>query len=276
MPDVFSSEGMLLIGTMLSLGAAAGFLAGLLGIGGGIVLVPGLYYAFTHLGYGDSNLMHLAVGTSLAIIIPTGLSSALAHRKKGAVRMELVRMIGPGIVIGVCLGSLIADSLTGQTLQIVFAIALCILAAIMQIDPQKFRLGDHLPRQPFTGLVGGAIGTLSSLMGVGGATMNVPFMSLYGVPIHQAVGTSSAMGPLIAIPGTIGFILIGWGETGLPPLSLGYISLLALMHDTPAAVLVAPLGAHVAHKVSVLWLRRIFTLFMVIVAMEMLHGALTR
>ncbi|PZO80893.1 MAG: sulfite exporter TauE/SafE family protein [Micavibrio aeruginosavorus] len=257
---------------LLALGASAGFLAGLLGIGGGIVLVPGLYFLFKTLGYAEASLMHLAVGTSLAIIIPTGISSARAHYRKGAVRMDIVKMVGPGILLGVAAGTVIADHLSGAALTIVFAGALLLFAAMMQIPP-KVRDEGHA-MTPVKGSAGGfVIGGLSSLMGIGGATLNVPFMTLNGVPIHQAVGSSSALGPVIALPGTIGFILIGLGVPGLPPFSLGYINLLAVCVIAPLSVVAAPYGAALAHSVSVKTLRRVFSAFIIIVAVKMIWEA---
>ena len=268
------TEWSVLLSLMFALGAGAGFLAGLLGIGGGIVLVPGLYYLFKHLGFDGDVLMHMSVGTSLAVIIPTGFISARAHIKKGAVRIDLVKRIGAGIIIGVGAGTLIADYISGDSLKLVFACTLILFAGLMQIDPQKFRLRNDVPSRPWTELAGVIVGTLSTLMGVGGATLNVPFLTLHGVPIHTAVGTSSAIGPLIAIPGAIGFIVIGWNQSGLPPLSLGYVNLLAMLAIVPFSMLAAPWGVRAAHGVSVVTLRQIFSAFIVIVAARMLYSAL--
>lgn len=256
---------------IIALGGVAGFMAGLLGIGGGMILVPGLYYLFSLCGFDHPQLMHLAVGTSLAIIIPTGLSSARAHYKKGGVRLDIVRAVGPGIVIGVGIGTLIADSLSGHGLKIIFAAALVVFALLMQIPAEKFRLRDHMPAQPWPTFAGMLIGALSTLMGIGGATLNVPYQTLNGVPIHTAIGSSSAMGPLIALPGAIGFIIIGWHETGLPPLSLGYVSVLALAAIAPVSVMAAPWGARAAHALPVKSMRRVFSFFIVMIAAKMMY-----
>lgn len=267
----FMAEAALIIPLLLLLGIASGILAGLLGIGGGIVLVPGLYHLFLHLGYDPDSLMHLAVGTSLAIIIPTGLSSARAHAKKGAVDFSLVRMIGFGLVIGVIAGTFVAGNISGNSLAIIFAAALAVFAILMNIPP---RVSGAKPlSQPAASLGGFVVGVLSSLMGIGGATLNVPFMTMHGVPIHRAVGSSSAMGPLIAIPGTIGFAVIGWHVAGLPPLSIGYINMAAFVVIAPAAVLAAPLGASLAHKLNVRHLRIVFSVFLIVVALKMAWGA---
>lgn len=273
MSDFSFYEAVLLLGLMLALGGVAGLLAGLLGVGGGIILVPGLYFIFGTLGYSQEILMHCAVGTSLAVIIPTGVSSAWAHWKKGAVRLELVRKIGIGIVAGVVIGLLIADSISGPSLQLLFAVVLAIFAGLMQIDSSKIHFRNDLPPQPWTGLIGVLMGTFSTLMGIGGATMSVPFMSLNGISIHRSVGTAAALGPLIAIPGALGFVFMGGPETGLLPLSLGYVSVLALCVISPMSAFVAPMGVHLAHRFSVTALRRIFSGFMIIVAAKMLYGA---
>lgn len=257
---------------LFGLGLVAGFLAGLLGVGGGIVLVPGLYFLFGVFGYASEYVMHMAVGTSLAIIIPTGLSSARAHWKRGAVSVELLRKIGPGTVIGVALGTVIAAFIDGAALKGIFAVMLLVLAAIMVANPAKILPQRTLPKQPWPGLAGGVIGTLSSLMGIGGATMSVPFMTLCGVPVHRAVGTASALGLVIAIPAAVGFVVIGWGAENLPPLSIGYINLLAVALIVPCSVLAAPWGARVAHNVSITRLRLAFAFFIALVSFQMLYN----
>lgn len=272
--EEFLAHAPILIPLLIALGLVAGFMAGLLGIGGGAVLVPGLFFLFQTLGYPQESLMHLAVGTSLAIIIPTGLSSARAHFKRGAVRIDLVKHIGPGIVAGVMAGTCIADILSGHELTLVFGGALICFAALMQIPPKVREDASHTIGLANGSIGGFAVGTLSSLMGIGGATLNVPFMTLNGVGIRNAVATASALGPFIALPGTLGFIVIGWGEAGLPPFSLGYINLLSAAMIAPLSVLVAPYGAAAAHKVSVTALRRIFSAFIVLIAAKMMWGAL--
>lgn len=271
--EEFLAHAPVLIPLLIVLGLAAGFMAGLLGIGGGAVLVPGLFFLFQTLGYPQDALMHLSVGTSLAIIIPTGLSSARAHFRRGAVRVDLMKHIGPGIVAGVAAGIHIAGILSGRELTFVFASALICFAALMQIPPKVREDSSHTIGIAKGSIGGFGVGALSSLMGIGGATLNVPFMTLNGVGIRNAVATASALGPFIALPGTLGFIAIGWGEAGLPPFSLGYINLLAALLIAPLGVLAAPYGAAAAHKVSVTALRRIFSAFIVLVAGKMMWGA---
>ncbi|AEP08788.1 conserved hypothetical protein [Micavibrio aeruginosavorus ARL-13] len=255
---------------MALLGAVSGFLAGLLGIGGGIVLVPGLYFMFAALGFAPDHLMHVAVGTSLAVIIPTGLSSVRAHAYRGSVRMDLIKSIGIGIVAGVLMGTLIADSISGQSLKMVFAFALAALAVIMLVDPRRTTVWNDVPDQPWRTVAGAVIGCLSTLMGIGGATVSVPFMTMGRVDMRQAVGTASALGLVISIPAMMGFILIGWSAPDRPPFSLGFVNMLAAIMIIPLAVAFAPLGARVAHAIPVDMLRRVFAVFLIIVAARMM------
>lgn len=275
MEELLLTDWIMLFTGMISLAALAGFLAGLLGIGGGLVLVPGLYFVFTTLGFDDPNIMHVAVGTSLATIVATGLSSARAHHKKGNVRFDLVKKIGMGVVIGVGIGTLVAASVTGIWLQVFFAIALTVLALLMRINPEKFKHKRDIPHQPWPVIAGTVTGIVSTLMGIGGAALNVPYMALHSVSIHRSIGTAAAMGLLVAIPGAFGFLIIGWNVTeDLPPFSLGYINLLALGIIVPVTVLFAPLGVHVGHLFSTRKLRNVFSIFMMIIALRMLFEVL--
>lgn len=259
---------------LLSLGAVAGFLAGLLGVGGGIVLVPGLYYIFGSLqsqfGFDPAYLMHMSVATSLAIIVPTGSSSAFAHHKKGGVDFDLVKAIGGGIVIGVIVATWIAKGLDVQTMRMIFATALMIMACIMILGRSRFQAeGGEPPKQPKTSIAGFVIGTISTMIGIGGATLSVPYMSMHGIKMHRAVGTASALGLVISIPATIGFMIIGWNLDNLPPFSLGYVNALAWICIIPVSVMIAPLGAKAAHKISVRRLKITFAIFMIVVALNM-------
>lgn len=258
----------------LALGAASGFIAGLLGVGGGIVLVPGLFYILTAAGFPQEQMMHVAIGTSLGIIIMTGISSSRAHWKRGAVRKDILPGIIPGLIAGVAAGTFAASIVDGSSLKGVFAVALLFLSGVMLVDSSRFHLAQQLPRQPWHGLMGGFIGFLSTLMGIGGGTISVPYMTLCRVPIHQAVGTASFLGLIISVPAAIGFIAIGWNQDHLPPFSLGYINLPAWVMIVPVSMLAAPWGARVAHSVSVKRLRLVFAIFMMLVALKMLYGVM--
>lgn len=266
---------VMLLGGMFMLAATAGFLAGLLGIGGGLVLVPGLYFVFTSLGFDSPHIMHLAVGTSLSTIMATGLSSAMAHHRRGNVRFDLIKSIGIGMVMGVVIGTLIASLVTGLWLKVFFAFTLVILAGMMRLNPDKMKKKREMPSQPWPAIAGTGIGIVSTLMGIGGAALNVPYMTMHNVRIHQAIGSASAMGLLIAIPGALGFFIIGLlnSESGgsLPPFSFGYINILALSVIVPVTVLFAPLGVRFGHSLSISKMRQIFSIFMIIIALRMIY-----
>ena len=263
------SMALIFIVSFAVLGVIAGFLAGLLGVGGGIVIVPGLLLIFQALGFSSESLMHVCVGTSLALIIPNGLMSARSHHQKGAVDFALVRSIGFGIVAGVILASVIADYFSGRVLQMIFACVIVLLALVMVSNPARFEIFKAMPARPWPGVAGGVIGLVSSLIGIGGGTLSVPFMSACRVPIHKAIGTAAALGVVIAVPGTIGFILIGLGEPGRPPFSFGYVNLLAWALILPTSLLAVKAGVWAAHKAPVELMRKVFAGFMVVVAVKL-------
>lgn len=262
-------EILLLLAALCALGVVAGFMAGLLGVGGGIVLVPGLYAIFSALGYNSENLIYVCVGTSLSVIVVTGFSSARAHWRKGAVEMDLVKRIGVGIFAGVITGTLAAIPLGSRFMELFFTGAIVVLAVIMISNPARFSFIKQEPGQPWSAMAGLVIGFVSSLVGIGGATLSVPYMSLCGVPIHRAVGTASALGLVISIPAALGFILIGLDAGGKPPFTLGFVNVAAWASIMPFSFLMAPVGAAAAHKAPVNLLRRIFALFMFVVAFKM-------
>ena len=274
MSDFMMMDWVYLLSGMFALAATAGFLAGLLGIGGGLVLVPGLYFVFTTLGFDSPDIMHVAVGTSLSTIVATGLSSARSHHKRGNVRFDLVKKIGIGMVLGVVIGTMIAAAVSGLWLQIFFAVTLVILALFMRVNPEKIKMMKEVPSQPWPAIAGTGIGIVSTLMGIGGAALNVPYMTLNNVSIHKAIGSASTMGLLIAIPGAIGFIIIGLVSpdhgAGFPPYSLGYVNLIALGVIIPVSVLFAPLGVRVGHSLSISKMRQVFSIFMIIIAIRMI------
>lgn len=265
------SDWVYLLILMFCLAGLAGFLAGLIGIGGGLVLVPGLYFVFHSLGYDSDFIMHLAVGTSLATICATSLSSARAHYKKGGVRFDWVKRIGIGLVIGVGIGTAIASNVSGLWLQIFFTLTLVILVGLLQVNPEKIKPFKNSPSIIVSYFVGGIIGFSSTLMGIGGAAFNVPYMVFNKVPIHQAIGTAATLGFFIAVPGALGFLIIGQGHGGsLPPFTIGYINLLALVVLVPVGAVFAPIGAYFSSQFSTKRLRHIFSIFMIIVAVKMI------
>lgn len=257
-----------LAGALLAAGLLMGFLAGLFGIGGGGILVPILYELFRVMGIDDDIRMHLAVGTALLVIIPTSLRSVFSHRSRGAVDGEILRTIGPGVFLGVIAGVLIARKAEAELLQLVFIGFYSTMAVKVLAGGDRFRLGTKLPGLVVRTLYGFVTGVISTLIGIGGGALITSFMLFYGRPIHQAVGTASGFGPIIAIPAALGFVWAGWNAMGLPPGSLGYVSVLGALLIVPTSVLAAPLGVRVAHAMSRRHLELAFAAFLIIVALR--------
>ena len=243
-------------------GVAAGLIAGLLGVGGGIVVVPVLYHVFTGLGIDETVRMHVAVGTSLATIIATSTSSWRSHARKGAVDTALLRSWGPFVLAGVAVGSVLAGWARGPVLTGLFATVAFVVAVHMAFGKAEWRLGQRLPTGAAKAALAATIGAVSAMMGIGGGTLSVPVLTLFGTPIHRAVGTASAIGLIIGVPGTVGFALSGWGADGLPPFSLGYVNLLGVALILPASMAAAPWGARLAHSLDTRLLRRAFAVFL--------------
>lgn len=265
-----AGELALLLGTLLAAGFVTGLLAGLLGIGGGGILVPVLYELFGSLGVEEAIRMHLAVGTSLAVIIPTSLRSFAAHRARGAVDMEIVRSMALPVIAGVCLGALLARYANDAVLKSIWVLAATLMVMRLYFGRRGWQLGDTIPGNPFRMLYGGFVGLVSTLMSIGGGVFVTTMMVLYGRPIHNAVATSSGFGPLIAIPGALGFAWAGWQVAGLPPGSLGYVSLLGALLIMPTSVAAAPLGVRIAHGISRRKLEFAFAAFLVLVSLRFL------
>lgn len=259
---------------MLATGAVAGVMAGLLGVGGGIVIVPVLDTALGLQGVDPAIRMHVVVATSLTTIVPTSLSSARAHHAKGAVDFDLVRFWGPFIFVGSIVGTLIAVQLNSSILSLVFGIVALLVAIKMMIPMEGVHLSDGIKRGPIGAVVPFSIGGLSSMMGIGGGSLSVPTLTLMNTPIHRAVGTSSLFGLLIALPGAATFIISGWGHPLLPAGSLGFVNVIGFMFIAPTMVLFAPLGAKIAHRMSKRQLSLLFGIFLAVVSIRMLLRAM--
>ncbi len=259
----------MMLASYLVLGAMAGLLAGLLGVGGGLIIVPVLALLFSVQGFSDQHLMHLAIGTSLATIVVTALSSTLAHQRRGAVHWSAFRGLSLGILVGAGAGALSADRLSGPMLRALFGVFELVVAAQLAIDrvPRAHRT---LPGGVGLGVTGAGIGAVSAVLGIGGGTMTMPFLLWCNVPVRQAVGTSAACGLPIAAAGTLGFIISGHDASGLPPGAIGYVYAPAVAAIVAASVLGAPLGASLAHKVQPSTLRRGFALFLAALGARML------
>lgn len=260
---------------VVAAGGLAGVLAGLLGVGGGIVIVPVLFHGFSFLGVDESVRMHLAVGTSLATIIPTSIISARSHHGKGAVDIALLKSWAIAIFVGVLIGTVVAGIVRGDVLTAVFAIVAIAVAANMAFRPEGWAIREAVPSGFSLAGLGVVIGALSAMMGIGGGTLTVPILSACKYPIRKAVGTASAVGLIIAVPGAIGFALAGLEVPDRPPGSLGYVNLIGLALIVPATMLTAPLGAKIAHTINPKMLRRAFALFLFLTSVRMFYDLVT-
>ena len=268
-------EWIVLAAAMLATGCIAGVLAGLFGIGGGIVVVPMLDAALGVLSVDPAIRMHVAVATSLATIIPTSISSARAHHRRGAVDLEIVKRWAIFVLLGALLGAWIASQLHSRVLAIVFA-SLALLVAIKMIFMTDNRnLTDDIPRGPWVPVIPAFIGCASSMMGIGGGTFSVMTLTLFNQPIHRAVGTAALFGLVISLPGTIGFVITGFNDARVPAGSLGYVSLVGLVLIAPASVLTAPLGAKLAHGISARRLSLLFGAFLIVASARLFYRALS-
>ena len=247
-------------------GAFAGFLAGVFGIGGGAVIVPVVEQALDLLGYGDGVRMHVALGTSLAVIVPTSLRSFQAHRRRGVVDMAVLRRWWIAVPLGVLLAAGVAAVASGNALRIAFAAVATLVAVRMLFNRASWRLGSTLPTGPGNFGAGMLIGFLATLMGVGGGVLSTTYLTLYARPILQAVATSAGVGVLIAIPGTLGYMAAGLATPGLPPFSIGYVNLLGVALIIPLTLLFAPLGVRAAHALPARMLERAFAAFLLVIA----------
>jgi uncharacterized membrane protein YfcA len=258
---------------LLVIGAFAGVLAGLLGVGGGIVLVPAFFYAFQTLGYDGPQLMQMCLATSLATIIVTSVRSVLSHNKKGAVDWDILRTWAPGIVIGAVVGMLVVSQLRSNTLQAIFGVLALIVGLYMGLGRAEWRLGQVMPVGVIRAVQSPAVGFMSVLMGIGGGSFGVPLMSLYNTPIHRAVATAAGFGVLIAVPAVIGFLFVEMGN-GAPPFTIGTVNLVAFGIIIAMTLITAPLGVKLAHAMDPKPLKRIFAVFLVLVALNMLRKAM--
>jgi uncharacterized membrane protein YfcA len=256
-----------------ALGVFGGFVAGLFGVGGGLTIVPLLFMLFSAQDFPVAHSLHLALGTAMASIMFTSISSMRAHHGHGAVRWDIVRVFAPGLVAGTFGGSFVATLIPTRPLAVVFTAIVCYAAASMLLD-RKPKPHRQLPSPVGLFSVAGGIGLVSSLVAAGGGFLSIPFMVFCNVPIHQAVGTSAALGFPIALAGAAGYLASGLATAGLPAGSLGYIYLPALAGVVVMSVLVAPLGARLTHRLPVKQLKRAFGVFLALMAAHMLYGLL--
>lgn len=258
----------LILLTYIGVGLVAGILAGLLGIGGGLVIVPMLLFCLSRQAIPSELIMHMALATSMASIVFTSISSFRSHHKRRAVHWHVVRRIVPGILAGTFLGTCLASCLSGNLLKLFFIAFLFYVALQMLLDRKPTPSRD-LPGKLGMFGVGGVIGMVSSLVGIGGGTLSVPFLIWCNLTLHHAIGTSAAIGFPIAIAGTFGYIVNGWSVQALPTYSLGYIYLPALLGIVSTSTLTAPLGVHLAHSLPVAKLKKIFAFLLLLVCARM-------
>jgi uncharacterized protein len=261
-----------LLGILLLMGAGGGYAAGLLGIGGGMVLVPFITMIFTAKGFAPGLVVHMAIATSLATIMFTSLSSVRAHHRHGVVQWRIVALMAPGIVLGSWIGPWIGKQMNASALALLFALFVA-FSALQMLRNRKPSAGRELPGTAGMFAAGGVIGTVAGLVGAGGGFISVPFMAWCNVRIHQAVATSAALGFPIALSGTLSNIYFGWSEPSLPQHSLGFVYLPALAVIVAASVTMAPLGARMAHKMDVAALKRVFAVVLFALAGYMFHHA---
>jgi uncharacterized membrane protein YfcA len=247
-------------------GAVTGVLAGLFGVGGGAITVPILHEVFLILGVAPEVAMPLAVGTSLAIIIPTSLQSARGHHARGAVDIGLVRAWALPVLVGVSAGVWIARLAPPQVFQAVFVAVASVNAVKLFFGRDSWRVAPDMPRGPLLRLYGLVVGLASALMGIGGGAISNLILTLHGRPIRQAVATSAAVGVIVSIPGAIGYVWAGWGRAGLPPLSLGFVSLLAFAVIVPTTLMTTPIGVRLAHSMPRRRLEIAFATFLALVS----------
>ena len=274
---LFSPDVLLLLLALFAAGSIAGVTAGLFGNGGGFVVVPALVAVFTAFDMADSQLIYVAIGTSLASIVVASARAVQSHRKKDAVDFQVLRSWASWLVVGVVGGLLVASVTNGENLFIVFAVGV-LLYSIYFLFPNLFSgfsntlsMPSGLPRAGLASFLGG----FSALLGIGGGTITVLTMVLCNRPVHQAVATAAGVGVIIGLAGTVGFLLLGLGQEGLPFGSIGYVNVPALLAISLASVFTAPIGAQLAHSMNEFHLKRVFGVYLVLVSCSMFYKSMT-
>jgi uncharacterized membrane protein YfcA len=269
MPDIAHLLPMFVM--LLLVGAFAGIISGLLGVGGGIILVPAFFYVFAALGFGGDSLMRVCIATSLATIIVTSIRSVLAHNRRGAVDWTILRGWAAGIAIGAILGVWAVSHLQNGTLQAIFGGLALIVASYLGFGRSQWRLGPQMPQGSVRAALSPLVGFLSVLMGIGGGSFGVPLMSLFGVPIHRAVATAAGFGVMIAVPSVA--VLLFTPVANAPPYTLGAVNLPAFAVIIAMTLITAPFGVRLAHSMNPGPLKRVFAGFLAVVALNMLRKA---
>ncbi|MGI3168518.1 sulfite exporter TauE/SafE family protein [Pseudooceanicola sp. C21-150M6] len=263
-----------LLAFLIVIGGFAGVLAGLLGVGGGIVLVPSFFFTFQMLGHDGPQTMQVCLATSLATIVVTSLRSVVSHNRKGAVDWGILRSWAPGIVVGAVVGMLTVSSLRSMTLQMIFGVLALGVGLYMAVGKNGWRVAEEMPGGGKQYVYSPAVGFLSVLMGIGGGSFGVPLMNLHNVPIHRAVATAAGFGVLIAVPSAVGFLLLPVDPASRPPFTIGAVNVPAFIVVIAMTLMTAPLGVRLAHAMDPAPLKRFFGLFLILVALNMLRKAI--
>jgi uncharacterized protein len=272
--DIPPAQVAVMLAAVLASGLFAGLIAGLFGVGGGTVVVPALFYVFAVLELGGESNLHVAVGSSLAVIIATSVRSLAAHRSHGAVDEDVLKTWTPWVSLGALVGAALAGLASKPALSLVYGAGATLVALQMGLGREGWHIAPDLPTGWLRRVLGTAIGAMSSMMGVGGGSFGSMLMTLYGRPIHQAVATASGFGVAIGLPAALGFILFGWNAPGRPPLSLGYVNIPAALLMATVTTATAPFGARLAHRLDRRTLRRLFAAFLVLTAISIVYKAL--
>lgn len=270
--DILYQELLVYFIGLLITGVIGGLIAGLFGVGGGIVIVPILFWIFTSLNFPNEILMHMAIGSSLATIIPTSISSARAHYQRGSIEIDIIKKWAPGIFLGAIVGGLSGKYFSVNELKYLFA-SIAFLVALNMFFKEPLRLGNNFPKSRLLNIImSSLIGLVSSLMGVGAGTLGVPALVALSVPIHKAIGTAAALGLFIAVPATLGLAFSGFNIPNRPPMSIGYVNLIAFFIMFPLTVFFAPVGVKLAHRINQRALKSIFGIFLIITSIKMLSS----
>lgn len=271
--DLNLTEIVPLVLGIMATGAIAGILSGLLGVGGGIVIVPVLFWVFDGLGFPPGLGMQVAVATSLVTVAFTAFSSARAHHARGSVDISIFKLWTPFMAVGALAGGAMAGIVSGRVLLVIFG-TIALLVAYNLANPRSRVLATELPSahgaQP---AMSGSVGLVSAMMGIGSGTLGVPLMTAFSVPVHRAVGTAAALGLVIGVPASLAMILAGLGVDGRPPFSIGYVNLVAVALILPLSIACAPLGARISHALEPIWIKRAFAVFLCLTSFRMLWSA---
>ena len=270
--DILYQELLVYFIGLLITGVIGGLIARLFGVGGGIVIVPILFWIFTSLSFPNEILMHMAIGSALATIIPTSISSARAHYHRGSIEIDIIKKWAPGIFLGAIIGGLSGNYFSVNELKYLFA-SIAFFVALNMFFKEPLRLGNNFPKSRLLNIImSSLIGLVSSLMGVGAGTLGVPALVALSVPIHKAIGTAAALGLFIAVPATLGLAFSGFNIPNRPPMSIGYVNLIAFFIMFPLTVFFAPVGVKLAHRINQRALKSIFGIFLIITSIKMLSS----